>query len=145
MYRLTRPDDERALILLQATDHVQEGASLEEVAMIRDEMANLVNGIEKRVPVASGASKPGGEAGREVFNLLAKIIGPPPAPPAPVAPVRYQVMNTVPEHWIPFLPVHQPSSVLETRLQRAAMPARSSGLLSRAEGCRTSDARVRTT
>jgi len=122
MYRLTGPDDERALILPQATDHVQEGAPLEEVAMVRDEMANLVYGIEKRVPMASGASKPGGEAGRELFNLLAKIIGPPPAQPAPVAPVRYQVMNTVPEHWIPFLPVHQPSSVLETRLQRAAMP-----------------------
>lgn len=122
MYQLSGSGEEKALILPQATDHVQEGPPLEEVAMVRDEMANLVYGIEKRVPLTSGASKPGGEAGRELFNLLAKIIGPPPAPPAPVAPVRYQIMNTVPEHWIPFLPVHQPTSVLETRLQRAAMP-----------------------
>jgi hypothetical protein len=122
MYQLTGSGEEKALILPHATDHVQEGPAHEEVAIVRDEMANLVYGIEKRVPMPSGASKPGGEAGRELFNLLAKIIGPPPAPPAPVAPVRYEIMNTVPEHWIPFLPVHQPSSVLETRLQRAAMP-----------------------
>jgi hypothetical protein len=31
-------------------------------------------------------------------------------------------MNTVPEHWIPFIPVHQAGSVREIRLQRAAMP-----------------------
>ena len=122
MYQLTGSGDVSALILPQATDHVQESPPLEGVAMVRDEMANLVYGIEKRVPVASGASRPGGEAGRELFNMLAKIIGPPPVPPAAVAPVRYQIMNTVPEHWIPFLPVHQPNSVLETRLQRAAMP-----------------------
>ena len=90
--------------------------------MVRDEMANLVYGIERRVPLATGrasrAARPAGSCSR----LLERIIGPPPAPPAPVAPIRYQIMNTVPEHWIPFLPVHQPGSVLETRLQRAAMP-----------------------
>ena len=30
---------------------------------------------------------------------------PPPRPP-PAAPIRYQVMSTVPENWIPFIPVH---------------------------------------
>jgi hypothetical protein len=86
--------------------------------MVRDEMANLVYGIERRVSLPTGATKPGGEAGRELFRLLERIVGPPPAPPAPVAPIRYQVMNTVPEHWSSFLPVHQPGSVRETRLQR---------------------------
>ena len=122
MYQLTGSGRERALILLPATNLVQEGAGREEVAMVRDEMANLVYGIERRVSLPTGTSKPGGEAGRELFRLLERIVGPPPAPPAPVAPIRYQVMNTVPEHWIPFLPVHQPGSVRETRLQRAAMP-----------------------
>lgn len=49
-------------------------------------------------------------------------MSPPPAPQAPLAPIRYEVMNTVPEHWIPFVPVHLPGSSRETRLQRAALP-----------------------
>ena len=44
------------------------------------------------------------------------------APVPPAAPVRYQVMNTVPEHWIPFVPVHVPGQRREIQLQRAAMP-----------------------
>jgi hypothetical protein len=31
-------------------------------------------------------------------------------------------MNTVPEHWIPFISVHVENSVRETQLQRAALP-----------------------
>jgi hypothetical protein len=85
-------------------------------------MANMVWGIEKRIPAPSGAGKPGPEAAREYFAALARIIGPPPAPPAPKAPIRYSVMNTVPENWIPFVPVHLEGSDRETRLQRAAMP-----------------------
>jgi hypothetical protein len=38
------------------------------------------------------------------------------------APVRYQVMNTVPENWIPLIPVHVPGNNREIQLQRAAMP-----------------------
>ena len=36
--------------------------------------------------------------------------------------VRYQVMSTVPENWIPFIPVHVPGDNREIQLQRAAMP-----------------------
>jgi hypothetical protein len=39
-----------------------------------------------------------------------------------VADVRYQVMTTVPEHWIPFVTVHVPSDIREIQLQRAALP-----------------------
>jgi hypothetical protein len=90
--------------------------------MVRDEMANLVFGIERRVPMGSGTSKPGGEAGRELFAALERIEGSPPPPKPPVALVRYELMNTVPEHWIPFLPVHLAGSVRETQMQRGAMP-----------------------
>jgi hypothetical protein len=38
------------------------------------------------------------------------------------AAVRYHVMNTVPENWIPFIPVHVPGNNREIQLQRAAMP-----------------------
>jgi hypothetical protein len=115
-------NDERALVLVPSTPFVLEGAPLEEVAMVRDEMANLVFGIETRVPMVTGVSKPGGEAGRELLLAMQRIHGAPPAPPAAVAPVRFQLMNTVAEHWIPFLPVHITGSARETKLQRGAMP-----------------------
>ena len=47
--------------------------------------------------------------------------GPTSSPPR-VADVRYQVMTTVPEQWIPFLPVHVPGDIREIQLQRAALP-----------------------
>ena len=38
------------------------------------------------------------------------------------AAIRYLFGTTVPENWIPFLPVHEPGSVQDIRFQRAAMP-----------------------
>ena len=38
------------------------------------------------------------------------------------AKVRYEVMNSVPENWIPFIPVHVDDSNREIQLQRASMP-----------------------
>lgn len=122
MYRLTGAGDLPALLLAATTPQTQQGPALEEVALVRDEMANLVYGIERRVPLASGTSKPGGEAARELVAHLRNALGAQPAPPPAAAPLRYRLMNAVPEHWIPFVPVRQPGSVLETRLQRAAMP-----------------------
>jgi hypothetical protein len=121
MFQLTG-DDEGSFVLVPSTPFVLEGAPLEEVAMVRDEMANLVFGIETRVPMVTGTSKPGGEAGREFLQAMQRIHGAPPAPPAPVATVRFQLMNIVAEHWIPFLPVHVAGSTRETQLQRGAMP-----------------------
>jgi len=46
---------------------------------------------------------------------------PPPAFP-PSAPIRYEVMSTVPENWVPFIPVHVDGSNREIQLQRAALP-----------------------
>ncbi|MCA1613605.1 MAG: hypothetical protein LC800_05495 [Acidobacteria bacterium] len=146
------------LVLLPTAPKVQEGAALEEVALVRDEIANMVWGIEKRVPLPTGASKPGSEAAAEFFNFLQRPflekvarlqarrveLGAIPEaertpaeqdeleqittelaaalPPEPKAPIRYQVMNTVPEEWIPFIPVHIDKSVRETQFQRAALP-----------------------
>jgi hypothetical protein len=111
------------LILLAATPQLQESAPVEEVVLIRDEMANMVWGIERRVPLPSGGSRPGGETAREFLQHLQRLVGPPgPPPAAPAADVGYQVMNTVPEYWIPFIPTHVDGSVRETQLQRAALP-----------------------
>lgn len=83
----------------------------------------MVWGIEQRIPLPSGASRAGSEAAREYHRHLQQLIGPSgPSAVEPKAPIKYQVMNQVPEQWIPFIPVHVDGSVRETQLQRAALP-----------------------
>jgi len=38
------------------------------------------------------------------------------------AKIRYEIMNQIPENWIPFIPVHKDDGFREIQLQRAAMP-----------------------
>ena len=103
----------------------QEGAPLEEVVLVRDEMANMVWGVERIVPLRHRrrASR-GARGGRETRAYLARAArqraGCRRRPAA--APIRYQVMSTVPEHWIPFVPVHVRGRQREIQLQRAALP-----------------------
>ena len=111
------------LVLPPTVPKIQESDPLEGVAMIRDEVANMVWGVERVVPLPSGASKPGAEAARETLAYLTRLAGPAPPPPAGrVADIAYDLVSTVPEHWIPFLPVHVPGDTREIQLQRAALP-----------------------
>jgi hypothetical protein len=115
-----------SLLLLPTVPKIQEGKPAEETVFIRDEMANMVWGIEKIVPLANGKSKPGAEAARETLDRYRALLAgtPPPPSPEPKAKIRYRVMNSVPENWIPFIPVRV-SDVNDPRqiqLQRAAMP-----------------------
>jgi len=95
--------------------------------LVRDEIANMVWAIEKMVPLATGESKSGIEAARELRayyerDVVRRLGHPPdPAPTAPTAVVRYELMNSVPENWIPFIPVHVENDIRSIQLQRAAM------------------------
>jgi hypothetical protein len=112
-------------VLLPTVPKIQESSPLEEVLLIRDEMANMVWGIESRIAMVEGRSIPGYEAGVDLKHFYERLVSLAPAPPPPdaAASVRYQVMsNYVPENWIPFIPVHVPGSNREIRLQRAALP-----------------------
>ncbi len=117
-----------SLAILPTAQKVLEGRPLDEVALIRDEMANVVWGIEKTVPLASGGTKYGAEAARETRAWFERAFerahGQPPAEPSPAndAHVRYQLMGSVPEHWIPFVAMHLDGDDREVRLRRAAMP-----------------------
>jgi hypothetical protein len=110
------------LLLLPTLAGVQYGPLHEEVFLVRDEVANMAWGVEKTVPLASGISRPGSEVGKQTFNYLQSLIPAGATPPDLAAAVRYQAMNSVPENWIPFIPVHVPGSNREVQLQRAAMP-----------------------
>jgi hypothetical protein len=128
MFQLSqREPDESAppaeLAILPVSPKVQEGAPLEDVSLIRDEMANMVWAIEQQVPLASGWPRAGGEAAHELRAHLQNLVAAGgAAPPPATAPIRYQTMNAVPESWVPFVPVHVDGSTRETQLQRAAMP-----------------------
>lgn len=112
-----------SLLVLPVAAKVQEGEPLEEVALVRDEMANMVWGVESVVPSPEGGGMPGGLTGGERLAHLRRLAGEaPPEPAGRVADVRYEVMGSVPEHWVPFVPVHVEGSNREIQLQRAALP-----------------------
>jgi hypothetical protein len=117
------PSD-NSLVLLPAAPKVLEAKPMEQIYLLRDEVANMVWGVEARVPLATGSNKPGKEAALELKAKYQQFI-PPVKQPLPLendASIRYQVVNSVPEHWIPFVPVHLPNSNRQIQLQRAAMP-----------------------
>ncbi|WP_030949587.1 hypothetical protein [Streptomyces sp. NRRL S-646] len=116
-----------SLLLPPSVPKVAEGPVLEEVSLIRDESANMVWGVEQTVRLATGESRRGSEVAAEILAHRL-VLHPPPTPPAPVAPVRYEAMNSVPENWIPFVPVHTPGQNRDIQLQRAAMPGVVDGL-----------------
>ena len=111
-----------SLLLLPTVAKIDQGPPTEDVMLIRDEVANMVWGVETGVPLATGDTGRGLEQARLLHAFLqAQVAAGPPPPPA-AAPIRYQVMSSVPENWIPFLPVHVDGSNREIQLQRAAMP-----------------------
>jgi hypothetical protein len=110
------------LLLAPAAIKVQEGDPLEEIMVVRDEMANMVWAVETIVPLATGYGRRGKETGLETFAYLQQLLGiVTPAPSTYKAPISYLAMTTVPENWIPFVPVHTENSNREIQLQRASM------------------------
>jgi hypothetical protein len=118
MFRITGQDQDawqgRYFFLPASTTMTLDGEPIEAVSFTRDEMANMAWAIEDTLPDGTGR----GVEGRRVADTVA--IAPPPVNSG--APVRYILGTSVPENWIPFLPVHLPSSDQDIRFQRAAMP-----------------------
>jgi hypothetical protein len=98
-------------------------APVEAVALVRDEVANMVWGIETTVRLADGSSRRGREVAQELHaRYQAAVTAPPPTTPANDAALRYTLMTSVGEHWIPFIPVHIDGDNRQIQLQRGAMP-----------------------
>jgi hypothetical protein len=88
---------------------------IEQVNFVRDEMVNMAWGVEDIIPGATGQGINGHEAADQTGVL------PPPIVSSPAS-IRYLLGTTVPENWIPFLPVQKPNSVQDMHFQRAVMP-----------------------
>lgn len=116
---------DNSLLLLPIAPKIQQGELIEDVMLIRDESANMVWGIEKTICLPSGEPKRGIEAAREslaFYEGIGSQSGGTTSVPAPVAAFRYQLMTSVPENWIPFIPIHVANDNREIQLQRASMP-----------------------
>jgi hypothetical protein len=96
---------------------VQVGPLVEEVRFLRDEMANMVWGIEQTLENGLGQGFPGQERAQAVAALASAT-----APgAATAAALRYLLETLVPENWIPFLPVAIDPARGDVALERAAI------------------------
>lgn len=117
------------LVLLPTVPKISESKPIDEAYLIRDEVSNMVWGIEKTVPLPDGDSKPGREAAIELQRRYGHILNTEieggivvPEEPEYRAAIRYQLMTGVPENWIPFISAHKDNDNREIQLQRASMP-----------------------
>lgn len=129
MYNLNAVGSEKQsdtrLFLPPAIGKIQEGKPIEKVILTRDEMANMVWGIEHTIPGVGGNGINGYEAATDLTNYLQPDSESTQSEQVEKtdAKIQYKLGTSVPENWIPFIPVLDvegpPGSI---RLQRAAMP-----------------------
>jgi len=122
---LSDPTDlsDRHITVLPVAAKIQDAEAAEIQMLIRDEMANQVWGIEKKVRAPSGQVLAGAHLAGETRRWYQSRVVAVPAPAQPTeAALRYQLMTRVPENWIPLVPVHKAGDNRQTKLQRAAMP-----------------------
>lgn len=113
VFRVSGAEPELLVVPSVATGGL-EGAPLEDVLLVRDEMANLGWAIERRVVGASGATVDRYERSRASRASRAAEL-PPDGPSLP----RYRLASDVPEHWIPL--VAESDGLRSIRLTRGAI------------------------
>jgi hypothetical protein len=100
MFELTNGDGSadagHALLLLDALPTTHESAPLEDVLMLRDELANMAWAVEKTVP-----SRTGRALDRHEDEVTRRTQ---PEPSTSTAARRYVLQAPVPRNWIPLLP-----------------------------------------
>ncbi len=115
--RADAPADTSLLLLPTVAEDPARARRPRRSMLIRDEVANMVWGDRDarsrcRPARASAASRRRARRARSSRRSSRPPAGPgappPHVPPPAAAPIRYQVMTTVPENWIPFIPVHVP-------------------------------------
>lgn len=105
-------DSAELLFLAPAVSGGLDGEPIEEVLLLRDELANLAWAIERVVQSATGARLDRVEAYR----------GTQPAPPPPADGeariMNYRLSTTVPDYWLPLVPVRIDATRPDIRLRR---------------------------
>jgi hypothetical protein len=121
------PPNEQVFFLPPTLAASLESPPVEEVLLIRDEMANMAWAIERKVQGPSGRPVDRFEEYLEKQRGLQSTE----EPPEEGAAVLYKLASTVPDHWIPLLPVHIGAEQSAIVLQRGAMldPETGDGIL----------------
>ena len=88
---------------------------VEELLFLRDEGANLVFGVEQRVPNGRGDSVPGIELQRE-RGYAGEV-----PDDRGVGRLRFKLATPVPGNWFPFVPVARDKELREVRLRKAQL------------------------
>jgi hypothetical protein len=106
------------LLLAPVIAGALEGDAIEEVLLLRDEMANLAWAVERIVEGADGRPR-----NRSIEYGSRLSAAPPPSLASP-AQLVYVLQTAVPEHWIPLVPVRDPKNPVATAaivLQRGSL------------------------
>lgn len=98
MFAITAPGGTASdgLLIAPGAVAVQDGAAVEEVLFLRDEMANMCWAVERSVQGPSGAAR---DRGRELDEPQPVTPG-----PMPRAQLDYVLQTGLPARWIPYLP-----------------------------------------
>ena len=117
-------DGRHYLLPPAAASGVMQGDAIEEIRFLRDEMANMVWGIEHRLQSGTGEAMAGQE--RALKHGEVDLTTPQRGGPQ----LRYLLETLVPEHWIPLLPVAIDPVEGEIALERGSVVrARDDGTL----------------
>jgi len=128
---ITPPLPDTRFFLTPTVTGLLESPPVEEVQFFRDEMANLVWGVERTIPDRLFGGREGSTAALKAREMMEALIPPEAVTPPPAdnttehPKVRFRLATKVPENYIPFLPVQlTPNSTgsSEIKLQRGAMP-----------------------
>lgn len=112
----------REILVTPNTPKLLESSPIEKVKFMRDEMANIVWGIEEIIPNAFGGGMDSKLAEQNLHDYLLKEIEENTVGSSSTdAELNFHIMNTVPENWIPFIPFSNNQSNRQIVLKRATL------------------------
>ena len=118
MFALSQ-DSQHLLFLPPVLGASLQSAPVEDVLFLRDEMANVAWAVERVVQSPSGRPLDRFEAFQETRRRKEREEASPSGSGQPDGRVAYRLGTTVPDYWIPLLPMEQGTSI---RLKRGALP-----------------------
>jgi hypothetical protein len=103
------------LLVLPSAMGILDSPAIEDVLLLRDELADMAWGVERTAVAPSGMPLD--------RTLVWRTAAPPVKPPAADKPPRYRLGSTVPDYWVPFLPIGLNSTHLQMRRGRLPTPS----------------------